>query len=157
MLETRKQIGSPLIGHSALVDYVAESSDGRFVVSKDWTSEEEKETIIWNRGTRQIVWRSKEDDKSANDTIGDAEAEVIIRSCGQKAPLLWPTTFPEYTADLYCKKYSLYSTITGEKILLGNMPSQAHDWRYDDLRKVIVAGLANGVVAVCRLAKDIPK
>ncbi len=43
---TREQIGDPLIGHTDWVTSVAESSDGRFVVSRA----ENAETIVWGSG-----------------------------------------------------------------------------------------------------------
>ncbi len=119
------------------------------MVSKDRETDEEGETIIWNRESRIIVWRSN--GGGASHVIGTAEAESIIRSSGEETPLLWPTTFPEYTADLYCERYTVYSDVTGARTLLGNLPSATPDWRYDDIRKVIIAGLASGDVAVCRL------
>ncbi len=150
-VETQKQLGSPLSEHNNRLDLVAESSGGRFLVSKDRKSDEEGETVIWNRNSTLIVWRSNEDNGHARHMIDTAQAESIIRSCGEETPLLWPNTLPEYIADLYRKRFTPYSNVTGEKILLGNLPSAAHD-RCNDSRKVIVAALASGAVAVCRLA-----
>ncbi len=42
----------------------------------------------------------------------------------------------------------------GEMILLCNLSTNAHDWRYKKSRKVIVAGLSNSAVAVGRLVAE---
>ncbi len=147
-VQNRQEIGDPFQGHTREVYWACESSNGMFLVSIDTTPE----TIIWDRRSRAIVWRSIEGGANANNAISNIDAESIIRSCGRIAPHLWPSSLPEYTADLYCKRrYALYSNVTGEKTLLGNFPSDAQDWQYEELRKVIVAGLGTGAVAFCRL------
>ncbi len=102
---TREQIGDPLIGHTGWVMSVAESSDGRFVVSRD----ENAETFVWDRDSRVIVWRSDD----ANSTMTNDEAESVIRSCGHETPHLWPSCFPEYSAEIYCEEYAVYSNVVG--------------------------------------------
>ncbi len=149
--QTHQQIGDPFQGHARQVALACESSDGKFVVSGDNIT---PETIIWGRRSRAIVWRSTEDDADANNTISNIDAESIIRRCGQRTPHLWPSSFPEYTADLHCTRYALYSNITGEKTSLGNFPSDAQHWEYEEVRKVIVAGLSTGAVAFCRLVAE---
>ncbi len=143
-------IGEPLQGHTHEVMCVSESSDGMFGISVDRIPE----TIVWDRRSRAIVWRSKDGDADAINAITSTDAESIIQSCGRRTPHLWPSSFPEYTADLHCKGYALYSNITGEKTLLGNFPSNAWDSECEESRKVIAAGLANGAVAFCRLVAE---
>ncbi len=96
----------------------------------------------------------KQEHASAINTITNIDAENIIRSCCQKTPHFWPSSFPDYDGELHCKRYALYSSITGERILLGNFPSDATDAEYEESRKVIVAGLTTGAVAFCRLIAE---
>ncbi len=118
-VQTHQDIGDPFQGHTRQVYWACESSNGLFLVSADTSPE----TIIWDRRSRAIVWRSTEDDAEGNNTISNVDAESIIRSCGRKAPYLWPSSLPEYTADLYIKRrYALYSNITGEKTLVAISP-----------------------------------
>ncbi len=100
---TREQIGDPLIGHTHWVGSVAESSDGRFVVSRAVVAE----TIVWDRDGRVIVWRSDD----ANSTMTNDEAEDVIRSCGHETRHLWPSCFPEYSAEIYCEENAVYSNV----------------------------------------------
>ncbi len=51
MSQLESKFGDPLIGHTGPVRSVAESSDGRFVVSRA----ENAETIVWDRDSRVIV------------------------------------------------------------------------------------------------------
>ncbi len=111
-IATREQIGDPLIGHTTTVTSVAESSDGRFVVSRDWFA-----TFVWDRESRVIVWRSDD----ANSTLTKDEAESVIRSCGHETPHLWPSCFPEYSAEIYCDRYAVYSNVAGERMSVGNL------------------------------------
>ncbi len=148
--QTHQQIGEPFLGHTGEVMSVSESSDGMFVVSIDKTPE----TIIWDRRNRAIAWRSEEDGADGNHTITNIDAASIIQSCGRRTPHLWPSSLPEYTADLHCRGYALYSNVTGEKILLGNFPSNAWDWEYEEVGRMIIAGLSTGAVARCRLVVE---
>ncbi len=81
------------------------------------------------------------------------EAESVIRSCGHETPHLWPSCFPEYSAEIYCEEYAVYSNIVGERMSVGNLPSYPRDWKYDAVAKVFVAGLSSGGVAICRLVE----
>ncbi len=149
-VQTHQQIGDPFRGHTHEVWRVSECSDGMFVISVDSI----QETIIWDRRSGEIVWRSKQGDANAINTITSTDAKSIIQSCGRKTPHFWPSCFPEYTAELHCERYALYSNVTGEKTLLGNFPSDAIDAEYAELGKVIIAGLSTGAVAFCRLVAD---
>ncbi len=150
--QTHKQIGDPFQGQTDAdgVYSVSENSDGTFVVSSDRTPE----TIIWDRRSGAIVWRSKAQDAGAINTITSIDAKSIIQSCGQITPHFWPSSFPDYTAELHCKKYALCSSITGERTLLGNFASTAVHAEYEEFRKVIVVGLCTGAVAFCRLVAE---
>ncbi len=147
-VETREQIGDPL-KHE--VWPVIESSDGRFIVS----GAPGGETYIWDRVSTTIVWKSVRQDGSANNAITNSEAESVIRTCGDRTPRLWPTSFPEYVGDIYCEEYSdaVYSSVQHEKVLLGNLPSSFEDWRFNDAARVFTAGLLGGGIAICRLVK----
>ncbi len=92
-----------------------------------------------------------------NSTMTNDEAESVIRSCGHETRHLWPSCFPEYSAEIYCKKYAVYSNIVGERMSVGNLPSYVNDWKYDAIAKVFVAGLHSGGVAICRLVEVILK
>ncbi len=148
--QTHQQIGEPFLGHTGEVMSVSESSDGMFVVPIDKTPE----TIIWDRRNERSFGDQK---KTALMEIIQSQTSThasIIQSCGRRTPHLWPSSLPEYTADLHCKGYALYSNVTGEKILLGNFPSNAWDWEYEELGRIIVAGLSSGAVARCRLVAE---
>ncbi len=142
---TREQIGDPLIGHTDWLRSVAESLDGRFVVSRAWIAQ----TIIWDRDSRVIIWNSDD----ANNAMTNDEAESIIRSCSCETRQLWPSCFPEYSPEIYCEEYSVYSNVVGERISIGNLPSEVFDWKYDGVVKVFAAGLRSGDVAICRLVE----
>ncbi len=145
----RQQIGEPLLGHSNIVISTAESSNGCFVVSRVWKAE----TIIWDRFDVKIVWKSEDHSGNSKNEISNDEAESIIRSTGQEIPHVWPSSFPEYSGEMYCEKYSIIANVHEEKILLGNLPSYAITWHYDANAKVFAAGLQNCSVSICRLVE----
>ncbi len=147
--ETHKQIGGALLGNKEPVRCVSESFDGCYVVSRDFM----RRTIIWNRRTRAIVWKSEKNQGMAACHMTDRKAEKIIRSCGQNTPHLWPSSFPTYSAELYCEEGSVYSNTGGNKILIGNIFSSA-EWKYNSASKVLAAGLCNGTVAICKLITE---
>ncbi len=124
------------IGHSNWIESVSESSDGRFVVCRVFDAD----TIIWGRESRAIAWKSGRDG-NAHITIAK-KAESIIRSCGQHTPHTWPRSSPDYSDKIYryCTKLSVYCNVAGEQILLGNMPSNVHDWKFNDVEKCSLQG-----------------
>ncbi len=68
-------------------------------------------------------WQCPEEDGAdGNHAIINVYVASIIQSCGPRTPHLWTSSLPEYAADLHCRRYA---KITGEKILLGNFPSNA--------------------------------
>ncbi len=142
--KVEEQIQMPLDGYTAEIVSVSESSDGIFVVSRDVNLG----TIIWNRRTRANVWISNQ--PNVFNTINNEEAERIVRSCGQNTPHLWPVCFPEYTDEVYCEEGLMYSNSLCENPLLGSLPSLVRDWKYNRRKKVFVAGLQSGAVAICR-------
>ncbi len=148
-VETRELICDPLIGHTCDIHTVVESSDGRFLLSCDWSDE----TIIRDRCTGVTIWQSEHRAGQTYNTISAIEAERIIRSCGQETPHIWPSSFPEFSAEMYCKEHSLFSNVQGEQISLGNLPSTAVDWKFSNVENIFAAGLRNGTVAICRLVE----
>ncbi len=147
---TGDQIEDPLIGLSGPVRAVAESSDGRFVLFRDWS----ERTSIWDHGSKAVVWNSEYPD-AQNSMTGD-EAESIIRSCGEDTAYLWPRSFPQFSPWLYFdhKNFSVLANNPGEPISLGNLPSNASAWKFNDVAKLLAAGMESGGVVICTLVEE---
>ncbi len=73
-----------------------------------------------------------------NNTMTNDEAERVIRSCGDETRNLWPRSFPEYSAEVYCDGYSVYSNVVGERTSIGNLLSRVVDWKYDGAAKSVL-------------------
>ncbi len=163
---TTEQIGEPLRGHSLPVGCVSESADGCRIVSRDI----DRVTIIWKRENRAIVWKSENVERATQNDISEEEkdsetdaahskdtfeneitndeAEKIIRSCGEHTPRLWPKSFPVYSAELNCDGESAYSILEGKEALIAANLSPC--WAYHSDKKVLVAGLRSGAVAISK-------
>jgi WD40 repeat protein len=146
--ETQAQIGDVMEGHSDWVTAVAESSDAVHIVSRDRTGE----TIIWDRQWRKIVWRSSDEACGASDGLSAAEAERVIRRCGEDTVAhLWPDCFERFCAELYVEGSVLRSNLVGPDTALGVLPGEPRDWKYSTQHKVFVAALWAQGVALCSL------
>ncbi len=141
-VRTGNQIGNPLIGHTNWICSVAESFDGRFVVSRDGA---EKKTIIWDRSSHAIVWKSEKRD----NRITNNEAQRIICGCNEETRYLWPISIPEFSAEINCSGYEVFAKVLEEKVILGNFPCLVHAWAFNGTEKMFAAGLINGYVAIC--------
>ncbi len=166
--DAHELIGEALLGYSNLVFCVSESADGCHILSRD----SDGITIIRKCENRSIVWKSKNNEQDFQNDVTDVdkrsetnttdgedafeneitndEAEMIIRSCGQQTPHLWPDSFLAYSAELYCDNddESAYSNFNGENTLIA--ASVGFHWTYHIERKVLAVGQRSGAVAICK-------
>lgn len=146
---SREQIGDVLEPDMVYIDEVSESRDGCYIVARGFDR-----SVIWNRELRTIVWRSKEEKVSAENELSVDEEKVIVSSCGHQTPRVWPRAFPAYNSDVYMEFEDVYSNAVDEETKLGTMPSDNVCWRYEPNRKMLVAGLESGRVAICKLIDE---
>ncbi len=131
------------------VSIVSECLDGCHVLCRDQYAK----TSIWSRESRALLWKSGKLENDYQNCITHAEAEKIIRNCGQETPRLWPSSFPTYTAELYWESRSVYSSMLGECTLLANIVP-FRDWKYNVRERLFAAGMKAGAVAVCKLITE---
>ena len=141
-----EQIGDALEPDLGAIDGVSESCDGRHIVARGCGG-----SVVWNRERRAVVWRSNRNEVNSMNEMSVDEAKVIVRSCGQQTPHVWPQAFPAYNNDVYIKDLDVYSNAVGDETVLGTLLSYCCSWSYDPNRKLLVAGLQIGAVAICKL------
>ncbi len=144
-VSTHKQIGEALRGHPSTVICVSESADGCHIVSRD----DRGSTIVWNHEKRAIVWKSAHEEDGSANNISDDEAEWSSAAAASRLPILWPDSFPPYTAELYCDGECAYSNVEGEITLMAD--NLRGNWTYNAEGKLLAAGLPSGAVAICKL------
>ncbi len=86
--------------------------------------------------------------------ITNAEAEKVIRNCGQQTPRLWPNCFSAYAAEFYCEDGSMYSNSGGDKTLISERIPGSISWNFHTEGKVLAVGLQYGNVVISTLITE---
>ncbi len=137
------------------VHCVSESADGFHIVSRDSC----KSAIIWHRESLASLWISNKEHffrthGGFENIITNAEAEKIIRNCGQQTPRLWPNCFSAYEAEFYCEDGSMYSNSGGDKTLISERIPGSISWNFHTEGKVLAVGLEYGNVVISALITE---
>ncbi len=143
--QTQKLIRIALEWPELAPTFVTETPDGSHVISHDSLS---GTAIIWERDRNLILWQSKKGNSSG---IPDKEAKRIIKSCGAESQNFWDISALEKPMGIFCDNQNVYANVQGVDHTLATFPAEVLDWKIDHARKLFVAGLPTGRVAICSI------